>query len=129
MRSLLTVLLVLCYAARAADRPNILLIVSDDQGYLDNLGRKRVAETKRDAEIGEAEAARDAMVRSAEARRLDARGTTIAPGLIDTHAHLHYSAFETFPETKWEYAANLAYGVTTAVGLIAFLMSTQPALR
>ena len=35
------------------------------------------------------------------------------PGLIDTHAHLHYSGFETFPETKWEYAANLAYGVTT----------------
>lgn len=49
----------------------------------------------------------------ADARRLDADGTTVAPGLIDTHAHLHYSGFETFPETKWEYAANLAYGVTT----------------
>ncbi len=49
----------------------------------------------------------------AAARRLDAAGTTVAPGLIDTHAHLHYSGFETFPETKWEYAANLAYGVTT----------------
>jgi Tol biopolymer transport system component/imidazolonepropionase-like amidohydrolase len=47
------------------------------------------------------------------ARRIDATGTTIMPGLIDTHAHLHYSGFETFPETKWEYAANLAYGVTT----------------
>ena len=32
-------------------------------------------------------------------------------GLIDTHAHLHYSGFELFPETKWEYVANLAYGV------------------
>ncbi len=49
----------------------------------------------------------------ADARRLDAAGKTVAPGLIDTHAHLHYSGFETFPETKWEYAANLAYGVTT----------------
>ena len=49
----------------------------------------------------------------ADARRFDAAGTTVAPGLIDTHAHLHYSGFETFPETKWEYAANLAYGVTT----------------
>ncbi|MBK5298708.1 MAG: PD40 domain-containing protein [Vicinamibacteria bacterium] len=49
----------------------------------------------------------------ADARRLDAAGTTVAPGLIDTHAHLHYSGFETFPETKWEYAASLAYGVTT----------------
>jgi Tol biopolymer transport system component/imidazolonepropionase-like amidohydrolase len=47
------------------------------------------------------------------ATRLDARGKTIVPGLIDTHAHLHYSALENFPETKWEYLANLAYGVTT----------------
>ncbi len=45
--------------------------------------------------------------------RLDAAGKTIIPGLIDTHAHLHYSGFEIFPETKWEYVANLAYGVTT----------------
>jgi flotillin len=44
--------------------------ISDDQGYLENIGRKRVAEVKRDAEIGEAEATRDAMIRSAEARRL-----------------------------------------------------------
>jgi imidazolonepropionase-like amidohydrolase len=43
----------------------------------------------------------------------DARGKTVIPGLIDSHAHLHYSGFEIFPETKWEYAANLAYGVTT----------------
>jgi Tol biopolymer transport system component/imidazolonepropionase-like amidohydrolase len=43
----------------------------------------------------------------------DARGKTIIPGLIDTHAHLHYSGFEIFPDTKWEYVANLAYGVTT----------------
>jgi imidazolonepropionase-like amidohydrolase len=47
------------------------------------------------------------------ATRFDASGTTIVPGLIDTHAHLHYSALENFPETKWEYAANLAYGITT----------------
>jgi Tol biopolymer transport system component/imidazolonepropionase-like amidohydrolase len=47
------------------------------------------------------------------AASLDAAGTTIVPGLIDTHAHLHYSAFEIFPQTKWEYLANLAYGVTT----------------
>jgi Tol biopolymer transport system component/imidazolonepropionase-like amidohydrolase len=43
----------------------------------------------------------------------DARGKTVIPGLVDSHAHLHYSGFEIFPETKWEYAANLAYGVTT----------------
>jgi Tol biopolymer transport system component/imidazolonepropionase-like amidohydrolase len=49
----------------------------------------------------------------AGARTFDASGKTIIPGIIDTHAHLHYSGFELFPETKWEYAASLAYGVTT----------------
>jgi len=49
----------------------------------------------------------------AGARTFDASGKTVIPGLIDTHAHLHYSGFELFPEAKWEYIANLAYGVTT----------------
>ncbi|MCB1032874.1 MAG: amidohydrolase family protein, partial [Acidobacteria bacterium] len=49
----------------------------------------------------------------ADTASFDASGTTVVPGLIDTHAHLHYSAFEVYPETKWEYLANLAYGVTT----------------
>jgi len=44
--------------------------IRDDQGYLDALGRKRTAEVKRDAQIGEAEAARDATVASAKARQL-----------------------------------------------------------
>ena len=48
-----------------------------------------------------------------DAKVLDATGKTIIPGLIDTHAHLNYSAFEIFPEHKWEYVAKLAYGVTT----------------
>ena len=47
------------------------------------------------------------------AREFDARGKTVVPGFVDSHAHLHYSGFEVFPETKWEYIANLAYGVTT----------------
>ncbi len=49
----------------------------------------------------------------ADAASFDASGKTVIPGLIDTHAHLHYSALENYPETKWEYLANLAYGVTT----------------
>jgi Tol biopolymer transport system component len=49
----------------------------------------------------------------AGAKSWEARGKTVIPGLIDTHAHLHYSGFEIFPDTKWEYAANLAYGVTS----------------
>jgi flotillin len=43
--------------------------ISDEQGYLDALGKKRTAEVKRDAIIGEALAQRDAMIQSAAADR------------------------------------------------------------
>jgi flotillin len=43
--------------------------IRDDQGYLDALGQARTAEVKRDAAIGQALAARDATVKSAEARQ------------------------------------------------------------
>jgi len=39
--------------------------ISDEQGYLDALGKKRTAEVKRDAQIGEAQAQRDALIQSA----------------------------------------------------------------
>ncbi len=39
--------------------------ISDEQGYLDALGKKRTAEVKRDAIIGEALARRDATIKSA----------------------------------------------------------------
>lgn len=41
--------------------------ISDDEGYLDALGKRRTAEVKRDATIGEAEAHRDAKIKSAQA--------------------------------------------------------------
>lgn len=43
--------------------------VRDNQGYLDALGRKRIAEVKRDATIGEAEASRDATIKAAGFRQ------------------------------------------------------------
>lgn len=43
--------------------------IADEEGYLHALGRQRIAEVKRDAEIGEANAKRDSMVASATARR------------------------------------------------------------
>lgn len=43
--------------------------ISDTEGYLQSLGKKRTAEVKRDAKVGEAEAERDAGVREAEANR------------------------------------------------------------
>lgn len=48
-----------------------------------------------------------------DAEVFDAAGKTIMPGLVDVHAHMHYHAFEAFPQQKWEYVVNLAYGVTT----------------
>lgn len=41
--------------------------ISDEEGYLDALGKKRTAEVKRDGTIGEAEATRDAKIKSAMA--------------------------------------------------------------
>ena len=43
--------------------------ISDNEGYLEALGRPRIAQVKRDAAIGEAEAARDATIESASARQ------------------------------------------------------------
>jgi len=54
--------------------------VSDDEEYLNALGKRRTAEVKRDATIGEADASRDAKIRSAtalqegERAKLDAEG-------------------------------------------------------
>src|SRR5262249_23467826 len=39
--------------------------ISDEEGYLDALGKRRTAEVKRDGAIGEAEATRDAKIKSA----------------------------------------------------------------
>jgi imidazolonepropionase-like amidohydrolase len=49
----------------------------------------------------------------AGARRFDARGKTIIPGIVDVHAHAHYASAGLVPERFWSYDANLAYGVTT----------------
>jgi flotillin len=43
--------------------------ISDHNGYLESLGQRRIAEVKRDATVGTAEAERDAQIRSAKARQ------------------------------------------------------------
>lgn len=43
--------------------------ISDDNGYLEALGKKRIAEVKRDADIAEAEATKETKVKTAEANR------------------------------------------------------------
>lgn len=43
--------------------------ISDRNGYLESLGQRRIAEVKRDAAVGTAEAERDAQIQSAKARQ------------------------------------------------------------
>lgn len=43
--------------------------ISDNQGYIEALGKKRTAEVIRDASIGQAEAQRDSTIKSSNARR------------------------------------------------------------
>ncbi len=47
------------------------------------------------------------------ARTMDMSGKTITPGFVDTHAHLRVQN-NIHRDPVWSYAANLAYGVTTA---------------
>ena len=51
---------------------------------------------------------------------VDAAGATIMPGIVDVHAHLHFSSWGTLPQQPWRYLANLAYGVTTVHDPSAF---------
>jgi flotillin len=52
--------------------------VSDGQGYLDALGKPRIAQVKRDAVIAQAEADRDSMIRSAQATQAGQEAKFIA---------------------------------------------------
>ena len=49
----------------------------------------------------------------ADARRVDARGKTIIPGLIDVHWHGGMGESELLPQQSWINYASLAFGVTT----------------
>lgn len=54
-----------------------------------------------------------AMQLPAGIRTFDCSGKTLMPGMIDTHAHLHYNTLDILPEKEWAYWCNLAFGVTT----------------
>ncbi|MFO1339080.1 MAG: amidohydrolase family protein [Burkholderiaceae bacterium] len=49
----------------------------------------------------------------AQARRVDAKGQTIIPGLIDAHWHGRMGDDEIVPQQSWVNYASLAFGVTT----------------
>lgn len=56
--------------------------------------------------------ARGKVAAPAGARRIDMRGKTIIPGLVDVHAHM-WAPRGLHQTAVWQYYANLAYGVTT----------------
>ena len=50
----------------------------------------------------------------ADAKRIDVKGKTIVPGIIDVHAHVGGENDGIIAQTAWPLVANLAYGVTTS---------------
>jgi imidazolonepropionase-like amidohydrolase len=48
------------------------------------------------------------------ARRVDVKGKTIMPGIIDVHGHLGGESSGLIVQSSWPLAANLAFGVTTS---------------
>ena len=50
----------------------------------------------------------------ADATRIDVRGRTIIPGIVDAHAHVGGESEGILSEQSSPLVANLAYGVTTA---------------
>ncbi len=50
----------------------------------------------------------------ASARRIDVKGKTIMPGIIDVHAHVGGESSGLLAQGSWSLMANLAFGVTTS---------------
>jgi len=50
----------------------------------------------------------------AAAKRVDVKGKTIMPGIIDVHAHVGGEGDGLLAESSWPLEANLAFGVTTS---------------
>ncbi len=87
--------------------------ISDDNGYLESLGKRRISEVKKDAVIAESEAAKEAKIRTAEATRLGEEARLIAETQIaeaTKEKELKLQAYRKDSETA-KAIADLAYDI------------------
>ncbi|MDR2167034.1 MAG: flotillin family protein, partial [Clostridiales bacterium] len=87
--------------------------ISDENGYLAALGKKRISEVKRDAQIAEAEAAKETKIRTAEASRLGEEARLIAETQVAEAMktkELNVQAFRKEQETS-KAVSDLAYDI------------------
>jgi len=87
--------------------------ISDDNGYLQALGKKRISEVKRDAQIAEAEATKETKIRTSEATRLGEEARLIAETQISEatkEKELKVQAYRKESEVS-KAAADLAYQI------------------
>ncbi|WP_120716482.1 amidohydrolase family protein [Tsuneonella amylolytica] len=85
----------------------ILTMAGDDAGAIDN--GTIVIEGNRIVAVGPA----DAVSIPARARRIDASGKVIMPGLVDAHAHGPQGTGDLVPQQNWSMVQALALGTTT----------------
>lgn len=87
--------------------------IKDDNGYLEALGKKRIAEVKRDAQIAEAESAKETKIRTAEANRQGEAARLVAETQIaeaSKEKELKVQAYRKEQETS-KAIADLAYEI------------------
>ncbi len=85
--------------------------IRDAQGYLEALGKPRIAQVKRDAQIAQAEADRDAMIRSAQATQAGQEAKFVADTKIAEAQRDYQSNVATYQATvnQKKAEADLAY--------------------
>lgn len=87
--------------------------ISDDNGYLEALGKKRIAEVKRDADIAEAEAHKETNIKTAAANRLGEEARLVAETQVaeaTKEKELKVHQYRQEQETK-KASADLAYDI------------------
>ncbi|NLK21708.1 MAG: flotillin family protein [Epulopiscium sp.] len=90
--------------------------ISDNNGYLQALGKKRIAEVKRDAQIAEAEATKETKIKTADAARYGEEARLQAETQIAEAAkekELKVQAYRKDQETE-KAKADLAYEIETS---------------